>query len=170
LQHPIYAHRAGDVFQALLAEVLECQVEPTNGVLIYTCGNADTSRLRKRLQSRRDVDPVSKNVSVLHHDVALVDADPPGNRALGRLTLLPRGSTPQGIDDTLEFSEVPITRSLDGTAAMFGNGRIDYLTPYRSQRGERAYLVFTDQPGVAGDIGRQDGHNPSLNPAFAHLH
>jgi hypothetical protein len=36
-----------------------------SNVLIYTCRNADTSRLGKRLQPCCNVDPVAENVAVL---------------------------------------------------------------------------------------------------------
>jgi hypothetical protein len=47
--------------------------------------------------------------------------------------------------------------------------RIADLAPDRLQRGERALLVFAHQTGIAGDIDRQNGRQPTLDPLRAHL-
>jgi hypothetical protein len=48
--------------------------------------------------------------------------------------------------------------------AMLGDLRIDQFAPMRLQAGKGALLVDTHQTAVAGDIGRQNGRQPSLHP------
>jgi len=47
---------------------------------------------------------------------------------------------------------------------MLGDLRIDQFAPMRLQAGKRALLVDTHQTAIAGDIGRQNGRQPSLHP------
>ena len=42
--------------------------------------------------------------------------------------------------------------------------RLDDVAPMRLPLRERAFLVDLDEPAVAGDVGRQDGREPSLYP------
>ena len=52
---------------------------------------------------------------------------------------------------------------------MLGDFGIGEFTPNRTQRRERALLVLAHQPRIAGDIDRQNGRQPPLDPPFAHL-
>jgi predicted nucleotidyltransferase len=45
----------------------------------------------------------------------------------------------------------------------------EQFTAHRTQRRERPLLVLAHQPRIAGDIDRQNGRQPSLDPPFAHL-
>ena len=47
---------------------------------------------------------------------------------------------------------------------MLGDLGIEEFAPVRLQPGERLLLVGFHQPAVAGDIGRQNGRQPSLDP------
>jgi hypothetical protein len=52
---------------------------------------------------------------------------------------------------------------------MLGDFGIAELAAKCTQRRERALLVLAHQPRVAGDIDRQNGRQPSLDPPLAHL-
>jgi len=68
------------------------------------------------------------------------------------------------VDDTGEFDQQAVAGGLDNAPAMLGDLGIDELAPVRLQPGERAFLVGPHQPAVAGDIGRQNGCQPPLDP------
>ena len=87
---PIRADRARDIFEVLLAQIGEGEVEPAGRVLLNPSGYANPARLGQSLEPRRDIDPVAENVAILDDDVALMDADaqldaagPLGHRRLG---------------------------------------------------------------------------------------
>src|SRR5947208_823073 len=70
-------HRPRDVVQALLAEIAEGNVELARGILLHPHRHADAARFGEGLEARGDIDPVAKNIALVHNDIALVDADPP---------------------------------------------------------------------------------------------
>ena len=88
--HAKDADRPADVLDALLAEILEVDVEPVADLIAHRRGDADAARLGQRLEPRRDVHAVAEDVVVLDDDVAEIDADaeldgcaPPGHRRCG---------------------------------------------------------------------------------------
>src|SRR4029077_18230527 len=111
------AHRPGNVLELLLAQILKGEIEPTRCVLLYTRRNADAAGLRQPFKPRRDVDAVPKDVAVLDHNVAHIDADPELDSlarryrrvALGH-TGLQLGCTSQRIYHTAELGEEAVTR------------------------------------------------------------
>jgi hypothetical protein len=50
---------------------------------------------------------------------------------------------------------------------MFPDFRIAELAPNRQHRGVRAFLVGAHQTRIAGDIDRQNGRQPALDPLSA---
>jgi len=52
---------------------------------------------------------------------------------------------------------------------MLSDFGIGEFTANRMQRRERALFVRAHQPRIAGDIGRQNGRQSSLDPRSAHL-
>ena len=74
--HPKDVDRAGDVLDALLAEILEGDVvEPVADLVAHRAGDADAARLGKHLEARRDIDAIAENVVLLDDHVAEIDAD-----------------------------------------------------------------------------------------------
>ena len=75
-QHAIGPHRARDVLEALLAHVLEDEVEPCGHILVDTSRDADAAGVGQRFQPRGDVHAVAEDVAVVaDDDLADVDAD-----------------------------------------------------------------------------------------------
>src|SRR5579864_5819731 len=68
-------HRAGDVLEALLADVLEGEVEAAGGVFLDAGRDADATGLGQGFEARGNVDPIAEDVAVLDDDVADIDAD-----------------------------------------------------------------------------------------------
>src|SRR4051794_9809021 len=90
-RHPIDLHRAGNVLEALLAHVLEFEIEAAGGVLLHPVRYADTAGRGQGLKTGSDVDAVAEDVAVLDNDVALVDADAELDAAGGRNARGPLG-------------------------------------------------------------------------------
>ena len=132
-------------------------------------GNANPAWLGQGFEPRRTVDPVSKDVAILDHDVALMDADAQLDAAVCWIVTVPVGDLPldfdgaaQRVDDTAELYEKPVAGRLDQPAAMDGDRRLNHLRPDRLQPAECSFLVRADQPRIAGDIGSQDRGEPPL--------
>ena len=61
-----------------------------------------------------------------------------------------------------ELDQKPVAGDPDDSAAVFGYLWIDEFAPVCLPLGERALLVGTDKPAVAGYIGRKNGHQSPL--------
>ena len=57
------------------------------------------------------------------------------------------------VDNTGKLDEQPVTGGLDDAAPMFFDLGIRQLAPDRLKRSERAFLVHSHQPRIAGNIG-----------------
>src|SRR5690348_16083405 len=66
--------RPGNIFHALLTEVLERVRQFISYLLEYGLGDTDPVRFGKRLEPRRDIDPIAVDVLRLGDHVAQVDA------------------------------------------------------------------------------------------------
>src|SRR5262249_2362743 len=89
--HAIGSNPPRDVFELLLADVFEDEVELARGILLHPRRNADPARLGQGFETCRDIDPVAKDVSVLDDDVAHVDADAELDATVGRNTRIAFG-------------------------------------------------------------------------------
>ena len=69
------AHRPGDVLDALLAEVLEAEIELVAHLVAHDAADADAAGLGERFEAGSDVDAVAENVVAVDDDVAEIDAD-----------------------------------------------------------------------------------------------
>ena len=69
-------HRARDVLELALAQVLEADLEAVSHLVVDGARDEDTAGLGERLEPRRDIDAVAEDVVALDDDVADVDADP----------------------------------------------------------------------------------------------
>lgn len=105
--------------------------------------DADTAGFGQCFQPP-DIDSVAEGFGVLDHNAALVDVDPPSDRAVSRHCGLPCRCASERNDDALELGEHPVARGLDYAGSMLGDSRIDHLAPHRPERGERGFLVLPD--------------------------
>src|SRR6185436_2684 len=55
------------------------------------------------------------------------------------------------------------------TAAVLRYFRFDKFAKVCLPLGERAFIVRTDQPAVTSHIGRENGHEPSVNSLAGHI-
>src|SRR5690348_4725117 len=66
---PVDPHRAGDVLQRLLAQILEGDVEPAVDLIVHGGGDAYAADLSELLDARGDVHAIAIDVAVLEDDV-----------------------------------------------------------------------------------------------------
>jgi hypothetical protein len=152
---------------------------PTN-LVAHHPRDADPTGLGQRLQARRDIDPVAKNVVALDNDVVEIDADAkPDAPLVGQLGLavehaaLHFGRTAHRVDDAGEFRQHAVAGGLDDAAVMLADLRIDHFGEMRLEALMRAFLVRPHQPRIARHIGGEDrgetagrGHYSSGIPAL----
>src|SRR5205814_2297170 len=70
------ANRADNVFNALLAQVIEDQVEPAGHVFLHPRRDANPARFGQSFKTGGDIDAVAENIAVLDNDISDIDADP----------------------------------------------------------------------------------------------
>jgi hypothetical protein len=67
-----------------------------------------------------------------------------------------------------ELDQDSVTRSLNDTAAMFGDFGFEELAPVRVEALQRALFVCTHEPAVADDIAGEDGSKPAFDSRLCH--
>ena len=72
------------------------------------------------------------------------------------------------VDRARKFDKSTITCGLDDAAAMFRHLGIDEFAAVRLERCESTFLVNAHQAAVAGNIGREDGSQPSFDTRLGH--
>ena len=166
---------SGNVLDLLLTHVFEGKVELVANLVANNPADTDPARLSQCLETRRDVYPVSVNVPLIDDDVAKVDPhaeldatfDWHARVALDHLALHVNCAAYR-VDYAGKFDEQAIPCGFDNPAAVLFNLRVCKLAPKELQRGERSFLIRPHQPRIAGDVGRQDRREPSLDPFLRH--
>jgi hypothetical protein len=166
-RQPIGAHRAGNVLNALLPEILEAIGELVADLIADDPRDAQAARLRERLQARCNIDPIAENIVAIGDDVAEIDADAELNAPLVRHICLARehpalklDSAAHRIHDTGELDQHAVAGGLDYAAAVLADLRVDQLAPVRLKAGERALLIRAHKSRIPGHIGSQDRGKP----------
>ena len=160
--------RPGDVLDAVLAQVDEADRKLLADMLAHGRADADLAGLGERLEPRRDVDAVAKDVLVLDDHVADIDADAKAD-VLAFIdvgiavfhALLHHDGAAHRINDRGELDENAVTRGLDDTALVLGDQRIDELPAMALERGERPFLVGAHEARVSRHVRGEDGGEPA---------
>src|ERR1051325_1636406 len=126
-------HRACNVFECLLAQVLERQSEPVADMVADRAGYANPARLGNPFQSGGDIYPIAVDVPIFpDDDVTQIDADTEYNPLLlGRPRIafghptLHGGRAGDSLYDAREFDENAITGRFDDAALVLSTRRID---------------------------------------------
>jgi hypothetical protein len=125
-------HRSSNVLEALFAQIVKCEIEPTRSVLLNAGRNADPTGFGQAFEPSRDIHAITEDVAVLNNDIADVDAhakldaflsgDPGITLGHGVLNL---SRTAQGIDDAGEFDQQAVPGSFDNASSVFKDLRVD---------------------------------------------
>src|SRR5215472_4922990 len=173
--HIEYADRPRDIFDLLLAPVVEGETKLVAHLITHDAADTDSARVRQRLEAGSDIDAIAKDIPPVLDDIAEIDADakldPPILRNIGvaqsHLALDVDGA-PHRIDDARELDQQTVAGGSDDAPAVFLYLRIGERSAQHAEPFERAFLVLTNEPRVTRNVGRQDGRQPPLDPAFAH--
>src|SRR5271165_5986806 len=120
-----------NIFEALVAHVLECEVEPPGSVFLNPSRDANPARVGQTFQTGCDIHAITEDVVALDYDIADIDANPESDAIVGcaGITLghrpLPFGGAPQGIYHAGEFNQKAVTCGFDDPAPVFANLWID---------------------------------------------
>ena len=145
-------------------------------------GGINTARLGERLKACGDVDGVTEDVAIAHHDVAEGEPNPQplplalGNAGVSGSQAFLNFKRGEGCRDrTGELRQDSIPGRLDDSAVMTGDGRLDQLAHMRGEQRKRAFRVLADHAAVADNVGAHDsdefavgvGHCSCLVPTHA---
>ena len=138
-------------------------------------GDTDAAGLGQTFEPRRHVDAVAIDVVTIDDDIADIDAVAEDQSlVLGTIGVPARycrlhfGRKLHRFDGAGELHQHAVAGRLDHAPAMFGNHGIDQLAAQCVELGERPLLVGLHQPRVAGQIGREDGGQSTLNALVGH--
>ena len=116
----------------------------------------------------RDVDAVSEDVALLHHDVADIDADAKPHAPILDQRLIRLGKVALDLDGALhsakdagKFGEHAVAGRSADAAAVPRDQRVDDAS-MRGQGGQRALFVGAHQPAIPLDVGGENGNEFSF--------
>ena len=166
-------HRLGDILELALAQILEHKLRRVGDEIAHRARDEDRARLGDVLEPRRDVDAVAKNVVVLHHHVAEIDADAKFDPlafgdvgvACGHAVLHVDGAAHR-FDRACELGEHAVAHGFDEPPLVLGDFWLDQLAPVGGELHQRALLVGADEPRVTCDVRCENGGEPTLHGGF----
>src|SRR6516165_1908921 len=132
MPYPIDAHRAGDVFEALLAEIRERGLYLALHLAEGVFRDADAARLSEPFEPRGDVDAVAEDVALLDDDVTEIDTNAKFDAALwryggvaGHHLPLHLDRTAHRVDDAGKLGEQSVAGVFDHSATVLGDLHMD---------------------------------------------
>jgi hypothetical protein len=171
---PKGSDRVGDVFDELLAEILEDHPAAMAQVIAHAPRNTDLPAPDEALEPSRDIHAVTEDITLLGHHIADIDTDPEAHplpfglaiiRACKRLLDLERAV--DRVEHADEFGEHAIAGGVRNPPSMFPDQIVDYRPTGRQCRHRRLFVAM-HQTAVALDIGGEDRHKPSLDRRSLH--
>jgi len=135
----IDAHWASDVLEVLLPEINKAFPDPITYLAVGVVGKTDTPRISNPFEARCNIDAVAHHVTIAFRDhIAEMNADAELDATLGRKprialdhAVLHLNGAADGIDHASELDENPISRAVDDTSVMQGDGGIDQIAAER---------------------------------------
>jgi hypothetical protein len=160
---PINTHRSSNVFEALFAQIIKCEVEPpaasswTRAETQIPPESAKPSSRAATFTPSPKMSPSSTTISPTLMPIRNSNAFLSGNPSitLGHC-VLNFSRTPQGIDDTGELDQQAITGRFDDAATVFSDLRVDNVRPDRPYSVEGSLLIRPHKPGITGHISGED--------------
>jgi hypothetical protein len=161
--HAPNMHWPGNVLDVLLAHILEGDIELVAHLVVHHAADADPAGFGERLQPRRDVDPVAKDVAAVADHVAEIDPDTEFDALLLRDFGVALGHCPlhfdraaHSVNNARKLDQQPVAGGLDDATVVLLDLGIGQFTPQRFEAFERAFFVHPHQSRIARDIGGQD--------------
>jgi hypothetical protein len=162
-------HGPGNVFDPLLAQILEDKGQAVARVVMDRVGDEHPAGISQGYDPRGDIDAVAIEVVALDDHVVEVDAVAQFDAIVWLDTgvslghrLLHRDRAAHRIDDARKFQQqavaVVLVPGLDPGDApvVLDDFRIEKLAAQRFEAFKRAFLVCSHQPRIAGHIGSND--------------
>jgi hypothetical protein len=149
-----------NVLNLLRTEVLKGKAKFVEHLITDNPTDADSARVRQRLEARCDIDAVAEDVVVVNDDVTDVNADTKGDAISGRDVCIALGHAalyvdraPHRVDYTRELQQQAIAGGFDDPATIFGNLRVNQLPPMSFQCGQGGAVVAAHEQRIAHHIG-----------------
>jgi hypothetical protein len=163
-------HYSGNIFELLLTHVFEDEIEAARDIHLHPRRDADPAGLGQAFEPRRNIDAIPENVAILDDDISDIDANAELDPIVARNRRIALGHrrphfdrAAQRVDDAGELDQQTVAHRLDDPAMMLGNLGIRHLGADCPEPFQGSALVDADQPQIAGDIGREDRREPTLN-------
>jgi hypothetical protein len=159
-EHRVNPHRKGDVFEVLLAQIGEFNLDLASDMIVGRRRDAYTAGFCDALKPRRNINAIPEDVMRLDNYVADIDADSDSNAPVFRVTnceLADAGlelrTSSNRFHRARELRQEPVPGVLDDAASVFGNCRGDNVREKCCQLGMRSFFVIVHEPRIASDIG-----------------
>ena len=140
------------------------------GFPIGLAGNGDAAGRSDGFETNRNIDAVAKNLVLVGHHIAHVDAEAKLHEPIRRQLAVALGHQRLDFDGGLErandagiFQKETVAGVFHQPAAVIEDDRIDRAAMGLEGR-MRAFFVGTHHSGVAGDISANNGGQASLHP------
>jgi hypothetical protein len=164
----VHPHGLLDVLDLPLAHVLEGERQLAANLIVDGIGNEHATRLGQRLQPRRDVDPVTVDPAFVVDHISQIDPDAKQHAAILGHPLVALGHhgldldrTLGGADDAGKLSQYAVAGGVDDAPTVPADQGQDHaLMGLEVPHG--GGLVSMHEPAVAGDIGGENGGEPTL--------
>jgi hypothetical protein len=150
---PVHPHRPRDVFDLLLAQILEDKGQPVADVIVDCVGDEHPAGIGERFDPCGDVDAVAIEVVALDDHVAEIDADAQFDAVVRPDTRVPLGHrqlhfdrAAHRVDDAGKFHQQAVAGGLYDAAVVFGDLQIKEIAAQRLEAFVRAFLVRPHQP------------------------
>src|SRR5262249_18034806 len=130
--HAIDPHWPSDIFQPLLAGILQRDVELAAHLPLGVIREANAAGLGHSLEARRHIHAIAEDVSAVENDVTDIDADAELDALVGRQILVAfahaalnvEGAT-ERVHDAAELDQHAVAGGLDDPPAVLGNAGIE---------------------------------------------
>ncbi len=164
-------HRRWNVLHFLRADIGELHRQLVGNLFMHRARNADAADLGETLETRRDIDPIAKQVAIALHHVADGDADAKAHLTArgvrhipGAQAFLDIDRASHRLDGTWKFGKNGVAGGIEDAAAISGDEVVGHL-PIGCETPQRLLFVLGNQPGVAGNIGRKNRRDLALHKA-----
>ena len=162
--------RLGDVLEVLAPALAEGQAQSVFDLIEHLARDANAAPVGNGFQARGDVDPVTEYVVAVDDNVADINAHAKFDFLVRRHVAIAfahaaldfNGAT-QGVHDARKLDQHAIAGGLDDVAAVLVELGLGEVVQTGLQSAQRAFLVASHQPAVAGHIHGQDGGEAPLD-------